>query len=211
MSRACAGGPSERSTDFLSVDGRAHSTHNERRMRSEWWKARVYDLRRGLTTRPAREDLPFVIVALGIYAAVAFAIGFGTGFFRISVLKASQATMLVLPVSLFVMPSLLEEILFRGLMLPHRSGNLPTRRWAVFFIVSLAAFILWHPLNALTINKAAIPVFTDVRFLLIAGLMAACCSITYFRTGSLWVPILIHWITVVVWVFFLGGRNIVLD
>ena len=36
------------------------------------------------------------------------------------------------------------------------------------------------------------------------------CSIGYILSRSLWVPVLIHWVTVVVWVSFLGGRNLLL-
>ncbi len=180
-----------------------------------WMKAflqdRLQDLRRGLRTLPKAEDAPFLVGAILLYAAAAAAVGFSTGYFSISFLDASPSLMLFLPFTLFVMPCLLEEIVFRGLMLPHPSRKLNARTLALYAVVSISAFTLWHPLNALTINQAAQSVFTDLRFLFIAGLMAVCCTAAYLRTGSLWVSILIHWLTVLVWVFFLGGRNLVLD
>lgn len=78
-------------------------------------------------------------------------------------------------------------------------------------MLGIALFIVWHPLNAMTINPNAYPMFTNPLFLCLAALMAIACTITYLKTGSLWVPIAIHWLTVVVWVFFLSGRNCVLD
>jgi predicted Abi (CAAX) family protease len=48
-------------------------------------------------------------------------------------------------------------------------------------------------------------------FLSLAALMAIACTITYIKTGSLWVPVAIHWLTVLAWVFLLSGRNCVLD
>ena len=47
--------------------------------------------------------------------------------------------------------------------------------------------------------------------LLIVALLGITCSVSYVLSRSLWTPIIIHWLTVVVWVIFLGGRNKLLE
>ncbi|MCW5214835.1 CPBP family intramembrane metalloprotease, partial [Desulfobulbus sp. US5] len=83
---------------------------------------------------------------------------------------------------------------------------------AILFSTLLSAilFTLWHPLNALTVNPGAQALFCDPYFLVIVFCLGIVCSLTYILSRSLWVPIIIHWLTVVVWVIFLGGRNLLL-
>lgn len=172
---------------------------------------RLIDVKRGLTTLPKGEDFLFSIVVFLIYMAVALPVGFCSGFFTIEVLKTDIWLMIALPISLFFIPSLFEEIVFRGLLLPHKSRGISTRPLVLYSICSIVAFIVWHPINAMTINHPAYPMFSNPLFLSLAALMAIACTISYIKTGSLWVPIAIHWLTVMVWVFFLSGRNFVLD
>lgn len=119
--------------------------------------------------------------------------------------------MLALPVSLFLIPALFEEIVFRGLLLPHKERRISTKGLMFYAAFSVVIFIAWHPINAMTINPPAYPLFTNPVFLCLAALMAIACTVTYIKTGSLWVPIALHWLTVLPWVFFLGGRNCFLD
>ncbi len=70
---------------------------------------------------------------------------------------------------------------------------------------------MWHPLNAVTLNRSAIPVFLDPAFLVIVAALGLTCGYSYVVSKSIWVPIFIHWATVVVWVLFLGGQNLVLE
>jgi predicted Abi (CAAX) family protease len=85
-----------------------------------------------------------------------------------------------------------------------------TKAVLLFTLLSAILFTLWHPLNALTINSGAQAFFYDPYFLAIVFFLGIVCSLTYILSRSLWVPIIIHWLTVVVWVIFLGGRNLLL-
>jgi predicted Abi (CAAX) family protease len=172
---------------------------------------RLIDVKRGLITLPKGSDILFSVVIFLMYMAVALPIGFCSGFFTIQVLKTDMWVMIVLPISLFFIPSLLEEIVFRGFLLPHRERKIPTICLLLYSVFSVVVFVVWHPINAMTINPSAYPMFTNPLFLCIASLMAIACTITYLKAGSLWVPVAIHWLTVLVWVFFLNGRNFVLD
>lgn len=48
-------------------------------------------------------------------------------------------------------------------------------------------------------------VFLDPVFLVLVTLLGIVCTITYLKSGSVWLPILFHWLMVVVWIIFLGG------
>ena len=172
---------------------------------------RLIDIKRGLITLTKGSDLLFSVVVFLMYMAVALPLGFFSGFFTITVLKTNILVMIVLPISFFFIPSLLEEVVFRGFLLPHKERKISALRLVLSSVFSIVAFIVWHPLNAMIINQPAYAVFTNPVFLCLAALMAIACTITYIKTGSLWVPITIHWLTVLVWVFFLGGRNFILD
>ena len=71
------------------------------------------------------------------------------------------------------------------------------------------AFTAWHPLNAWLLNPGGRTFFYDPWFLAIVFLLGLTCGATYVASRSLWVPVVIHWATVLIWVFFLGGRNLV--
>ncbi|HEX9949922.1 MAG TPA: CPBP family glutamic-type intramembrane protease [Thermodesulfobacteriota bacterium] len=172
---------------------------------------RLIDLKCGLLTLPKGSDIIFSVVVFLIYILVALSIGFCSGFFNIKVLKADSWVMIILPISLFFVPSLFEETFFRGLLLPHKSRATSTGLLLLYSLFSIFVFIVWHPINAMTINHPAFAIFTNLVFLCLAALMGIACTITYLKTGSLWIPIVIHWLTVLAWVFFLNGRNCVLD
>jgi len=139
------------------------------------------NLLRGLKVSPFRAPLKSLI-PVPVYLCASLVIGFHAGLFSVGVIDYPMS--IILPFSLFVFPSLL---------------------------VSTAAFVLWHPANALTINTTASALFLNPAFLLIVALLGITCSVSYVLSRSLWTPIIIHWLTVVIWVIFLGGRNKLLE
>ena len=140
---------------------------------------------------------------------VSLAIGFYTGQFSIRIVDIPMLA--VLPFSLFIFPSLLEEMFFRGVLIPNDAASRSKPGIVTYIAISTAAFVLWHPANALTVNRTAAGIFLDPAFLLIVTLLGMTCSISYVFSRSLWTPIIIHWLTVVAWVIFLGGRNKLLE
>jgi predicted Abi (CAAX) family protease len=143
------------------------------------------------------------------YAALSLAVGFSSGMFRVELIPAKL--MPILLITLLVFPSLLEEAFFRGVLIPRKTSERGVARSILVIGWSTLLFVLWHPFNALTINRSAAPIFLDPAFLLIAAALGITCGYGYVASKSLWVPVLIHWAAVVVWVFFLGGRNLILE
>lgn len=117
----------------------------------------------------------------------------------------------ILPFSLFIFPAFLEEAFFRGILIPNKIKEKGGKAVLAATLFSAAAFTLWHPLNALTVNPGAQELFLNPHFLFIVFCLGVSCSLSYIFTQSLWMPILIHWLTVLIWVLFLGGRNLVLS
>jgi predicted Abi (CAAX) family protease len=162
----------------------------------------------GLKTSPSSG----VKYSLGIavsYALIAFAIGSSTDLFRYEFIDSDL--ILLLPLTLFIFPSLLEESLFRGVLIPNKTKEKGVQFTLWITLLSTVSFVVWHPLNALTINTAAQGFFLNPFFLAVVFFLGLACSLSYIISQSLWVPVILHWLTVLVWVYCLGGRNIVLE
>lgn len=161
----------------------------------------------GLRTSPFKAPLKAWALA-PLFALVALPTGFATGLFTVEPLDSALAPLL--PLTLFVFPSLLEEAVFRGVLIPRDIINRGKAAAVRAGAISTVVFVLWHPLNALTVNPTAIPLFLDPWFLFITVALGIACSYGYIVSRSVWVPVIIHWATVTVWVLLLGGRNLVL-
>jgi len=144
-----------------------------------------------------------------LFMLIALPVGFGSGLLEIDPLETSFA--LLLPFTLFIFPSLLEELFFRGILIPRRvlASGRPAALRAI--LISSLAFVAWHPFNALLFNQSAIPLFLDPWFLVITAALGLTCGYGYAVSRSIWVPVIIHWSTVCIWVLLLGGRNLVLE
>ncbi|HLI65292.1 MAG TPA: CPBP family glutamic-type intramembrane protease [Caulobacteraceae bacterium] len=157
-------------------------------------------LGRGLITWPDARGWRDVAGIAVVTAGAMPAIGAPLGFVRYAP-RGLAALAPTLPV-IFVAPALLEESVFRGLFVPDRSEN--ARPWLAIALVT-AAFTLWHAIEALTFLPRARPIFLTPGLLGCAAALGAGCAIARWRTGSLWPPILMHWLTVAAWQGLFGG------
>ena len=162
----------------------------------------------GFRTSPLRAPLK-AWALVPFHAALSLGIGFASGLFRIELVSAKLMPLLL--VTLFVFPSLLEEAFFRGVLIPRETSERGAVRSMLTIGWSTLLFVAWHPFNAVTINPSAPALFLDPAFLLMSAALGITCGYGYVVSKSLWVPVVIHWATVVVWVLFLGGRNLVLE
>ncbi|NMF83256.1 CPBP family glutamic-type intramembrane protease [Nodosilinea sp. P-1105] len=140
-----------------------------------------------------------------VFAVIIIPLGLATQLLTPTLADVSGAGYLTLAARLLVIPAIAEEVFWRVLLLPHRTEIVDTRkRWAVG-LPMLGLFVLMHPLNAMTFYPIAFTTFTHPMFLLAAGLLGLFCTITYWRSGSGWIPVAMHWLVVTVWLMFLGG------
>jgi predicted Abi (CAAX) family protease len=142
---------------------------------------------------------------VGLYALVAIPLSISSGLahWGFPALTWSQGGLLVLRVLLF--PALIEEGFWRVALLPHSSEPISNcQRWRIG-IPALTLFVLMHPLNGMTLYPAAFSTFTNPYFLSLTTLLGLVCTIAYWRSGSWWVPTVMHWAIVVVWLMAFGG------
>lgn len=107
---------------------------------------------------------------------------------------------------IFFAPCLLEEVIFRALLNPSPREQRPRLEVLLWGIASTIAYVAGHPLNAWLLRPAAMTAFSHPGFLLICTVLGGVCAAAYQRTGSVWPPVLFHWLTVFVWLS-LGGRH----
>ena len=174
-------------------------------MISNLWNLTRTRALRSLQTWPDAKGWRDCLVAFVLFSAFAIPTGFLTHFFSFQPSAMPPLKFLGVMAILFVFPGIAEELMFRGLVLPHRSEQWPPARLRVALWVSVVIFVLWHVVNAWLMFPVARSVFWDWRFLLIVVGLGWACGWSYLRTGSLWPSVLIHWSIVVVWKACLGG------
>jgi predicted Abi (CAAX) family protease len=168
-----------------------------------WLSTGLIRLWAGLTTVPTQ--LGWVLGLLVGYGAIAIIFGASTRFLNWQAHSLTAADWRLL-LQLFFAPALLEELLFRCLLLPHRIEGTSLGNTAIAILFSTVLFIFYHPANALTFYRPGRPTFWDWRFLTLAGLLGSICAICYQLSGSLWPPMIIHWLVVSIWIIWGGGR-----
>lgn len=65
--------------------------------------------------------------------------------------------------------------------------------------LNVGLFVVYHPLAARLWDRRQPAVFDDPRFLLQCALLGSACVLAYGFSGSLWAPVLIHWLAVAAW------------
>lgn len=149
---------------------------------------------------PRLKDLVEGLGALGLFGLSAFAIHTLMSPIHFSMelpgFRNDPDAFLRLAAVAILIPALGEELVFRGILQPHRLGV--TKDWRLSAL-SLAAFVLWHPVQVWLGLPMAQEVFTDPAFLILVALLGALCTALTHRSGSLWPAVLLHWIVVVGW------------
>ena len=150
------------------------------------------------STIPKTKDWLQGLVLLLIFAFLYLPIGFAIGFLKVDV-QSSWRTIMSVAVGAFFMPALLEEFGFRMLLLPHPTETISSSKRWLLSILSWLLFVIYH------LHPFAPSFFRTPAFLTGAGLLGIVCTMSYLKSGSIWIPIAIHWFIVVGWLLFLGG------
>ena len=158
----------------------------------------------GFSTIPTGSDWLIGLSVLAVYTLVALLIGIWTGFLKWH-FQASKLAIIKITITSFFAPALLEELFFRAIILPHPSEDVDSEKILLWSVLGLFLFIIYHPLNGFTFFPTGKETFSNLIFLTLAFLLCLACSITYLYAGSISIPVVIHWITVVVWLLFFGG------
>ncbi|MEX1324933.1 MAG: CPBP family glutamic-type intramembrane protease, partial [Synechococcaceae cyanobacterium] len=150
----------------------------------------------------------FSLLVLGVYATLALGHGFRSGFLNGPWRWRPLPVLLPRAAGLLVLPALVEELIFRVALLPHPLEGEPRGALLAWIALSIGLFVLYHPVAARLWYRQARAVFDDPRFLVQCTLLGLACALVYVVTGSLWPPVLIHWLAVLVWLEPLQGRRL---
>ncbi|MFQ6537132.1 MULTISPECIES: CPBP family glutamic-type intramembrane protease [Aphanothece] len=151
--------------------------------------------------------LSWSLLVLGLYAAVALPLGFRSGFLQGPWRWGPWRLTLRRAAGLLLMPALVEELVFRVLLLPHPLEGVGGGAMAAWGALSVGLFVAYHPLAARFWYPQGWAVFHDPRFLLQCTLLGSACVLEYVLSGSLWSAVLLHWLAVVIWLEPLQGRR----
>jgi uncharacterized protein len=121
----------------------------------------VENLLKGLKTKPVKLSTNIVISVI-FFALISILYGFISGLFQLNIIQSKL--IFILPFTLFIFPSFLEEIFFRGILIPNNIKEKNILTIFIYIFISTILFVLWHPINALTINQGAQNFFLDGRF-----------------------------------------------
>jgi predicted Abi (CAAX) family protease len=157
---------------------------------------------RSVTTVPNAVGWGFAVLVGGAALAGMALIGFAGGLYRLG--SPDYAGLPLRLISVAFVPSLAEEGVFRGLLMPDRYE---TRRPLVWIVATTAIFTSWHLVETLFLRRAA-PIFLRPDFLVCAAILGAAAAAVRWRTGSLWPCVLLHWLAVVAWQTWLGGPSV---
>lgn len=127
--------------------------------------------------------------------------GWFGGFMRFTVTDDMAGLVTLAIVAIFA-PAIGEEILFRAALLPRPEES---RLYGKAILVSVVAFVVWHPLQALVFGPDVVPIFLAPWFLLAVAVLGLALARIYQATASLWPCVLAHWLIVVGWKAFFGG------
>jgi predicted Abi (CAAX) family protease len=99
-----------------------------------------------------------------------------------------------------------EELLFRGLLLPNTVAGVEPAALVGWIGLSVGLFVLYHPLAGRLWYPQGRQLFETPAFLIECGLLGLACALAYALSGSLWWAVLIHWLAVLLWLEPLQGR-----
>jgi predicted Abi (CAAX) family protease len=98
---------------------------------------------------------------------------------------------------LLIIPAVAEELVFRVLLLPSPVEAIAFPALLPWLALSVGGFVAWHGL-ILAIRRGAPPLpVAQPRVLVRMSLLGGLCAVAYVLSGSLWPPVLIHWLALV--------------
>jgi uncharacterized protein len=157
-----------------------------------------YRLKTALLTRPRGRAWQVALGLLLIYGLVYLPIGLTTHFLSWSP-RLEFWTLLGVSIGSLAMPGFTEELIFRGLLVPHPTEPIPPLTRRLWIGASWGLFLVYH------LNPWAPRLFWQPLFLLGMGLLGMACTVSYLQSRSVWTAVLIHWIIVVSWLLLFGG------
>jgi predicted Abi (CAAX) family protease len=141
------------------------------------------------------------------FAAIAFPLGASRGLFSWEPWQVPWYRQLGWLLRLFFVPALLQEYIFRVLLLPYPREWVPAWSWWSWALLSLGLFVGFQLLYARFVCRSRYPLFSKPLILILYTLLGFACTIAYWLTSSLWTITVIHWLVMSAWILVLGGMR----
>lgn len=167
---------------------------------------RIQALALGLLEWPAAIEWLISLLTLILYGLVAQWSGLRSGLIKRENIALAFWPRISLGIRVLIHPALLEESIYRGLLMPSPAASSWSSTVLAWYLFSLLLFIIAHPVNSLLFRKRARHVFTHPVFLFLAAYLGVCVSVLYAYSHSLWPSILFHGIVVYTWLAYYGGH-----
>jgi len=158
-------------------------------------------------TRPSGDSLRFFALTFPLWAIVTYLFLQLTGFFALATYEFTTGDLLVWSLVYMVMPSILEEAIYRPVFFPLET-KLRSKGFVIRMLISTAIFVAIHPLNAYFFMPSYFEVFSDWRFLIAVAILGFYCAVLLVRTKSIYPSILTHYAMVMAWKFIMCGRHV---
>ncbi|PYQ81564.1 MAG: hypothetical protein DMG01_03670 [Acidobacteria bacterium] len=169
------------------------------------WRTIADNVGAAIVTIPNRQAWRRCALVYALFLVCSLPIGLLSGLLHPGLAPLAPAAAILTTITLLAHPACTEELIFRVMMLPRRIDRLP-RGSLCALAIALIAFVAAHPLNARLFWPASLGLFANPYYLALAALLGLACSAAYLISGSIWPSILIHWISVVLWMLLLGGQ-----
>ena len=140
-------------------------------------------------------------LGIGIgYGAIALTLGWRSGFLPRRWHWSPWRQLLPRAVRFLFVPAIVEEVLFRALLLPSALDGVEPLSMVPWVALSVGVFVAWHGLTLGLRRGGDLHMrWADPRLLLQVSLLGLACALAYVVSGSLWPAVGIHWLAVVVW------------
>jgi predicted Abi (CAAX) family protease len=158
-----------------------------------------------ILTLPSNNDWLWTITLLLIFSSIVIPLGFRSGFLRYEIPVISWKVRFRIIALTLLFPATAEEVFFRILLLPHKFEQVSLITKCLSGSISLVLFVIYHPLSAALLFRNAKETFTNLTFLTCAALLGIVCTMAYLKSGSIYPPMMLHWLFVLVWLLGLGG------
>jgi len=159
-----------------------------------------------IATIPSRRAWLRCAVAYGIFLVVASPIGLATGLLHPGLAPITPAAFIGTALLVLAHPAFVEEFVFRVVLLPRDPASMPKGRVIAIAAAALALYVVSHPLNAILFRPALVAVFERPAYLVIVTLLGLACTAAYWMSKSIWPSVVMHWLTVMLWLSLLGGQ-----
>jgi predicted Abi (CAAX) family protease len=170
------------------------------------WRTLATNVRGAAVTIPNRQAWQRCALVYALFLVCSLPIGLLSGLLHPGLARLAPAAAALTIITRLGHPACTEELIFRVLMLPRRADRLSRGSLYARVSIALIVFVAAHPLNARLFWPASLALFANPYYLGLAALLGLACSAAYLISGSIWPSILIHWISIVLWILLLGGQ-----